>query len=1230
MFSASTPKAVLPLTDALLSPSEMFGRTDGLINSNDDDGLTISYTPATHVLEKLGGFLSSPREGKPLDIARDYLSAHAGDLGLKPVDIQNAIVTDQYTDKSSGVTHIYLRQTFDGLPIVGAEMGIHVMPDGRILTANSSFIPKQTETQVDGGQGAASGPQISADMALRSIALALGLPTTQTPVAGVVDGEQVLNASTLSYDPIPTEKKYFATADGPTLGWSLVVRPPNTNGDWYDMGVDSFTGQVVFASNWTDHAQYNVYALPTEAPNDGSRTLVTDPANATASPFGWHDTNGVAGAEFTITQGNNVTAYTDTDANNAIDVGSQPDGTASLIFNPALDLTQAPSTYRPAAVTNLFYWNNVIHDLHYLYGFTEAAGNFQVNNYGHGGSGSDPVLAEAQDGSGTNNANFATPPDGLSGRMQMYLWTSTTPNRDGDLDETIMTHEYGHGVSNRLTGGPANADALDNIQSGGMGEGWGDWWALMFSQKPTDLYATDGFGMATYVRGQPTTGVGLRRYRYSFTTSTDPLTIDAYGSGTSVQYGASVTRSTEVHASGEIWATTLWDMSVLLMNKYGYDPNLYTGYTAAAGPGHAGNKLALQLVMDALKLQPANPSFSQARDAILQADQALTGGANQAEIWQAFARRGMGIGFYDGGSSNGGAITPSFVAAPTDPVVDTTSPKPAASVIAASSMSFKFSEPMNPASFSLASDVTFTGPGGIDLTGTLTGSSFSADNLTLTVNFTALTATGNYSMTIGPNITAADNGHAMDQNLNGTSGEAGDSYTGTFTFSELFQDNGYGYQAGAWTYENLALTPGGPGVTSILTSSDDATVVIPMGTNSFRFYDNTYSATSPSGTVNACDNGFLSFAVSGSASVAFQNTDFTSPIAARFAPLWDDWTTDQDANDQVLYRFDDLNGDAISDRLVVEWHSIHPSGGNGFGSPVTFQAILQLNTGTTPGVMIANYVDIQSDNLAITNGASSSVGIKDTGTPPTGGNRLPVVVNDGTFPWLGDAKAIRVATDWVAPTVSSLSYSYISGPPSVGIQFSENVGASLALGDLTATNTSSGQVVPTGNMSLVYNGGVNNAATLTFPGYANGVPPDGNYTVVLNSPGLTDAQWNPLGGATSFNFFVLAGDADRTKTVDTVDFNILAANFGATGQNFSQGDFSYDTTVDTIDFNLLAANFSKTLPGDSTAAAAAPSVAGGSVVQPAAANGSSLFGQAPIKTGHLINELDPTTGLLPA
>src|SRR4029079_13582805 len=140
----------------------------------------------------------------------------------------------------------------------------------------------------------------------------------------------------------------------------------------------------------------------------------------------------------------------------------------------------------------------------------------------------------------------------------MYEWPSPSPSRDSDLDNGVIIHEYGHGVSNRLTGGPANSNALNNIQSGGMGEGWGDWWAMMFAQRPTDQ-KNDAFGMGTYLLGQPLSGAGIRRRRYSVNMATDPLTWDAYGSSGTTSYG--ITRSTEVHNTGELWATTLWDMN---------------------------------------------------------------------------------------------------------------------------------------------------------------------------------------------------------------------------------------------------------------------------------------------------------------------------------------------------------------------------------------------------------------------------------------------------------------------------------------------------------------------------------------------------------------------------------------------------------------------------------------------------------------------------------------------
>ena len=110
------------------------------------------------------------------------------------------------------------------------------------------------------------------------------------------------------------------------------------------------------------------------------------------------------------------------------DPGSDPDGGLALVFDFPLNLDVRPLDSQPAIVTNLFYWNNIVHDVTYNYGFDEASGNFQVNNYGKGGLGNDDVRAEAQDGSGRNNANFGTDVDGLRPRMQMFEWRSSAPN----------------------------------------------------------------------------------------------------------------------------------------------------------------------------------------------------------------------------------------------------------------------------------------------------------------------------------------------------------------------------------------------------------------------------------------------------------------------------------------------------------------------------------------------------------------------------------------------------------------------------------------------------------------------------------------------------------------------------------------------------------------------------------------------------------------------------------
>jgi len=592
------------------------------------------------------------RSQSPMDRALTYLNLHAADFGLTTADLADAIVSSQYTDGDSGTTHIYLQQSVNGLEVAGACLNISVLANGTIFTAGGGFVIG-LQSRLASARPAA--PVMSPVGAIRHAANELGLfvqddPVLVGPVYGPVKSF-MFNAPGVSLDAIKAQLHYVPTEDGSAvLAWELIIRTPDGQ-HWYDLSVAATSGELVRQVDWTNNDSYLALPLFIGTPEDGSFTVVKNPADPTASPYGWHDTNGAPGAEFTDTRGNNVDAHADRDANNVADTAPpRPDGGPSLDFSRfSFDAVPGPTALgnQHNAQLNLFYVNNMLHDIHYQYGFTEAAGNFQVNNYGNGGLEGDAVQADAQDGSGTNNANFSTPPDGMSPRMQMFLYTLTSPNRDGDLDDGTIIHEFGHGVSHRLTGGPNDSGELNALQSGGMGEGWGDFYGAMFLQRASDL-PTEGFGHSTYTRDQDRYGAGNRTYRYSYDFAIDPHTFNDYG-----------TVSTEVHYSGEIWCSALWDMNWLLNAKYGFDSNLLTGWSPSPGPGRAGNKLALKLVMDAMKLQPVNPSFIQARDAIIAADIALNGGADLFEIWFAFARRGLGEGATTA-SSSATSITTSF------------------------------------------------------------------------------------------------------------------------------------------------------------------------------------------------------------------------------------------------------------------------------------------------------------------------------------------------------------------------------------------------------------------------------------------------------------------------------------------------------------------------------------------------------------------------------------------
>jgi len=209
--------------------------------------------------------------------------------------------------------------------------------------------------------------------------------------------------------------------------------------------------------------------------------------------------------------------------------------------------------------------------------------------------------------------------------MRVYEWNRSSPRRDGDLDNGIIIHEYGHGISQRLTGGPSNVNCLSGGEAGGMGEGWGDWWATALRQH-SSYVRTDVFPMALY-----SNLAGIRRYPYTTNMNIDPET---YSFITGSAY-------TGVHAKGAVWCGILWETYWDMVNQYSFNPDWYLG--------NGGNNRILQNVVDGLKIQPCRPNFVQARDAILQADEVNYGGENYCLLWQGFAKRGLGINAAGGG-----------------------------------------------------------------------------------------------------------------------------------------------------------------------------------------------------------------------------------------------------------------------------------------------------------------------------------------------------------------------------------------------------------------------------------------------------------------------------------------------------------------------------------------------------------------------------------------------------
>ncbi len=653
--------------------------------------LVVEYSEDLRQPEVIGtdptrrAFLTGPGQpaGQPhAEQLRAFLSDNAALLGLAASQVGDLVVRADYTNPDGNLSYVDLGQELNGLPVFRGEVRGAFTRDGRLLRVISNLAPHVEAAALPGDAGRASDAVFAA-------ARHIGREATPADVE-VQDERQggaVVEFAPGQFDwPTLAEQMYFPIEPGVArLAWRVLFWEPVAA---HYVIVDAQTGALLWRKNITNDqavsATYGVYTSdspaplsPTNAvPGSGiqgtivSRSSVTVIGNEPPNTFnnlGWIPDGG------TTTDGNNVEAGLDRDGANGVDATGKPVSAGrnfTYSYNPAPG-NPAPgseplagaypplSAFQSGSATNLFYLTNRYHDAVYTLGFTEPARNFQNDNFGRGGAAADRVSAEAQDSSGTNNANFATPADGGRGRMQMYVFTGPTPDRDGSLDADVVIHELSHGLSNRLIG---NASGLTGNRAGSMGEGWSDFYARALLSTADEslggVFTTGGYVTLSFATlGTDNYYYGIRRFPYALMTTTggpqnrphnpltladiDPAQIDTSDGAYPIAPWIGNT-ATEVHNAGEVWCMALLEVRARLITRLGFA---------------TGNARALQIVTDGMKLSPLNPNFIQARDAVLAAAQAISG-ADQGDAWQGFATRGMGFGAQDG--LPGSAVVQSF------------------------------------------------------------------------------------------------------------------------------------------------------------------------------------------------------------------------------------------------------------------------------------------------------------------------------------------------------------------------------------------------------------------------------------------------------------------------------------------------------------------------------------------------------------------------------------------
>lgn len=522
------------------------------------------------------------------------IAGHLRQLGVPEAVITSLIVARSSTSRLN-VRLVTMSQQAFGLPIEGMYLKAALTENGELLhvmyrlSAISDIRPAQIDERA---------------------ALERGLHRLYPELQAEVRGIQIVgNRKIFEMGPFfhrnPEVDAILLQSDDGLLdrGWRVEIWVEETN-ELHHVIFDG-QGKIKKVVNLTARDSYLVYETN---PDVAGQILVSGPT----AP-GW-----LSGRQLSLKiSGNNAIAYLDRNANDKSDRGGTviTDGD----FLAVSDLSVSPTLGSNAAVSvqNLFYLNNIMHDALRRAGFDEGLGNFQKDNFDLGGKGRDPVLAEAQDGGGIDNANFATPPDdGKSPRMQMFLWSSQEEGgiqRDGALDSDLVYHEYCHGLTVRLI------TEMSGPLASAVGEGVSD--ACAFLMNGDDV-------IFEYATGKP---LGARRAPYA-----------------SYPYSYGDVSGVEEHDDGEIYAAIVWKLKELLIAD-GFSPTEI-----------------LELMVNAMYWTTPRPSFENMRNGwMLSAslpyrdlpypDQLIKQKLVCRAVWTAFSA--FGVGPNAAGIESGDSVT---------------------------------------------------------------------------------------------------------------------------------------------------------------------------------------------------------------------------------------------------------------------------------------------------------------------------------------------------------------------------------------------------------------------------------------------------------------------------------------------------------------------------------------------------------------------------------------------